>query len=453
MAVILAGGEGERLSILSQERAKPAVPFGGKYRIIDFTLSNCTNSGINDVVVLTQYNPRSLNDHIGLGRPWDLDRNNGGVKLLQPYIARGKLAEWYRGTADAVLRNMNVVEHSNGDTVIILAGDHIYKMDYQPFVAAHRRHRADVTIAVRRVPLAEASRMGILAMDDHDRVTEWQEKPKQPKSDLASMGVYVFSKKSLRRWLSEDLVDFGANVVPAMLEAGARVYGYRYNGYWQDVGTIQSFWEANMALLDDNPELDLYDKDWIVHTRSEERAPAKVGPTAQVHRSLISHGCMIAGTVVNSVLSPGVRVEVGAVVRESIVMFDSVIRSGAVVDRAILDKEVVVGQGAIVGDGPIADRPNRHEPGRLNPGIPVVGKHAIVPRGARIGRNVKIAADARASDYAGRVVRSGESIELGGGRSAARARASMAPAVAEVPLERAVRAIGAGGGRKAATSD
>ncbi len=443
MAVILAGGEGERLSILSQERAKPAVPFGGKYRIIDFTLSNCINSGINDVVVLTQYNPRSLNDHIGLGRPWDLDRNTGGVKLLQPYIARGRVAEWYRGTADAVLRNLNVVEHAAGDTVLVLAGDHIYKMDYQPFVSAHRRHRADVTIAVRRVPLAEASRMGILALDDHDRVTEWQEKPKQPKSDLASMGVYVFSKKTLRRWLSEDRVDFGANVVPAMLEAGARVYGYRYNGYWQDVGTIQSFWEANMALLDDDPELDLYDKDWIVHTRSEERAPAKVGPTAQVHRSLISHGCVIAGTVVNSVLSPGVRVDVGAVVRDSIVMFDSVIRSGAVVDRAILDKEVVIGQGAIVGDGPFDDRPNRNEPGRLNTGITVVGKHAIVPRGVRIGRNVKVAADVRTSDFASRVVRSGESVEVGSGRRAGRA----ARPTALPPIEDAGKAISAGGAR------
>ena len=278
MAIILAGGEGERLSILSQERAKPAVPFGGKYRIIDFTLSNCVNSDIHDVVVLTQYNPRSLNDHIGLGRPWDLDRNQGGVKLLQPYIARGKVAEWYRGTADAVLRNMNVIEHDPSDTVVVLAGDHIYKMDYQPFIAAHRRRRADVTIAVRRVPLAEASRMGILALDENDRVIEWQEKPKQPKSDLASMGVYVFSKKTLRRWLSEDRVDFGRHVIPAMLEADARVFGYRYNGYWQDVGTIQSFWEANMALLEDDPELDLYDKDWVIHTRSEERAPAKVGP-------------------------------------------------------------------------------------------------------------------------------------------------------------------------------
>jgi glucose-1-phosphate adenylyltransferase len=444
MAVILAGGEGERLSILSQERAKPAVPFGGKYRIIDFTLSNCTNSGINDVVVLTQYNPRSLNDHIGLGRPWDLDRNTGGVKLLQPYISRGRLAEWYRGTADAVLRNLNVVEHSIGDTVLVLAGDHIYKMDYQPFVAAHRRHRADVTIAVRRVPLAEASRMGILALDEQNRVTEWQEKPKQPKSDLASMGVYVFSKKSLRRWLSEDRADFGANVVPAMLEAGARVYGYRYNGYWQDVGTIQSFWEANMALLEDDPELDLTDKEWVIHTRSEERAPAKVGPTAQVHRSLISHGCQIAGTVVNSVLSPGVRVDVGAVVRDSIVMFDSVIRSGAVVDRAILDKEVVIGPGAIVGDGPYDDRPNKQEPGRLNTGITVIGKHAIVPRGVRIGRNVKVAADVRTSDFAGRVVRSGESVEPGSGRrSAARKIAAAIPALDGTTG----RAISAGGGR------
>ncbi|HEX7948789.1 MAG TPA: glucose-1-phosphate adenylyltransferase [Candidatus Limnocylindrales bacterium] len=453
MAVILAGGEGERLSILSQERAKPAVPFGGKYRIIDFTLSNCVNSGIDDVVVLTQYNPRSLNDHIGLGRPWDLDRNSGGVKLLQPYISRGRVAEWYRGTADAVLRNMRVLENNSADTVLVLAGDHIYKMDYQPFVTAHRRHRADVTIAVRRVPLAEASRMGILAMDENDRVTEWQEKPRQPKSDLASMGVYVFNKKTLQRWLTEDLVDFGANVVPAMLDAGARVFGYRYNGYWQDVGTIQSFWEANMALLDDDPALDLYDKDWIIHTRSEERAPAKVGPTAQVHRSLISHGCVIAGTVVNSVLSPGVRVGVGAVVRDSIVMFDSVIRSGAVVDRAILDKEVVIGPGAIVGDGPIDDRPNRSEPGRLNTGITVVGKHAIVPRGTRIGRNVRIAADARSADYAGRIVRSGESVEVGLRRSPARARGRAGqPAAVAASVGQSARAAG-DGGRKANARD
>src|SRR5215467_15825211 len=227
MALILAGGEGERLSILSSVRAKPAVPFGGKYRIIDFTLSNCVNSDIDNVVVLTQYNPRSLNDHIGLGRPWDLDRNKGGVKLLQPYIARGRVAEWYRGTADAVLRNMNVLEHNEADTVLVLAGDHIYKMDYQPFVQAHRRKRADVTIAVKRVPIGEAHRFGILALGEDDDVVDWQEKPKQPKSDLASLGIYVFSKRALLAWLSDDRPDFGANVIPAMLDGGARVFGYR----------------------------------------------------------------------------------------------------------------------------------------------------------------------------------------------------------------------------------
>jgi glucose-1-phosphate adenylyltransferase len=422
--VILAGGQGERLSILSAIRAKPAVPFGGKYRIIDFTLSNCVNSEINDVLVLTQYNPRSLNDHIGLGRPWDLDRARGGVKLLQPYVSSGGVAEWYRGTADAVLQNLNVVEHNSADTVLVLAGDHVYKMDYGPFVAAHRRHRADVTIAVRRVPLIDATRMGILAIDEAHRVTDWQEKPAHPRSDLASMGVYVFSKRALARWLDESRTDFGTDVIPAMLDGGARVYGYPFEGYWQDVGTIQSYWEANMALLADEPELDLYDREWLIHTRSEERASAKVGPTAQVHRSLVSHGCVIGGTVVNSVLSPGVRVEVGAVVRDSIVMFDSVIRAGAVVDRAILDKEVVVGQGAIVGEGPDLDTPNRDEPGRLNTGITVVGKQSVIPRGTRIGRNVRIAGGVRVADFPGRVIRTGTSVgrdpERGGERAAAR---------------------------------
>ncbi len=442
MAVILAGGEGERLSILSSVRAKPAVPFAGKYRIIDFTLSNCVNSEVDNVIVLTQYNPRSLNDHIGLGRPWDLDRNRGGIRLLQPYIARGRVAEWYRGTADAVLQNLNVIEQDSGDTVLVLAGDHIYKMDYQPFIAAHRRKRADVTIAVRRVPLAEASRMGILALDDTDRIVDWQEKPKQPKSDLASMGVYVFSKRALRRWLGGDRHDFGRHVIPAMLDAGARVYGYQFDGYWQDVGTVQSYWEANMALVGDDPELDLYDKEWLIHTRSEERAPARIGPTAQVHRSLVSHGCVIDGTVVNSVLSPGVRVDVGAVVRDSIVMFDGVIRSGAVVDRAILDKEVVVGPGAIVGDGDDFDTPNRHEPGRLNTGITVVGKRAIIPRGTRIGRNCRVGGDVRTSDFHGRVIRSGQSVD--GPRVDARTGEAAAVTAVEPEL-RAVGSASAGG--------
>jgi len=306
---------------------------------------------------------------------------------------------------------MTEVEHQPDDTVLILAGDHIYKMDYQPFVAFHRRHRADVTIAVRRVPIADASRMGILAMEDSGRIIEWQEKPRQPKSDLASMGVYVFSKRALKRWLNESRVDFGANIIPAMIDGGARVFGYRFDGYWQDVGTIQSFWEANMALLDDEPDLDLNDRDWLIHTRSEERAPARIGPTAQVHRSLISHGCVINGTVVNSVLSPGVRVDVGAVVRDSIVMFDSVIRTGAVIDRAILDKQVLVGPGAIIGEGPDLDTPNQQEPTRLTTGITVVGKRAIIPRGTRLGRNVRVDADVRAADFMGRTIRSGATVE------------------------------------------
>jgi glucose-1-phosphate adenylyltransferase len=432
LAVILAGGEGERLSILSSMRAKPAVPFGGKYRIIDFTLSNCVNSDVDDVVVLTQYNPRSLNDHIGVGRPWDLDRNTGGVRMLQPYIARGRVAEWYRGTADAVLQNLNVINQAPGDAVLVLAGDHIYKMDYQPFVAAHRRHRADVTIAVRRVPLADASRMGILAMDESGRIVEWFEKPGQPKSDLASMGVYVFSKRALHQWLSDTRADFGHNVIPAMIEGGARVFGYRFDGYWQDVGTIQSYWEANLALLADAPELDLYDREWVIHTKSEERAPAKIGATAQVHRSLISHGCVVNGSVVNSVLSPGVVVDVGAVVRDSIILFDSIIRPGAVVDRSILDKEVTVGPGAIVGEGTDYDEANRREPGRLNTGISVVGKRASVPRGVRIGRNVLIGEGVRATDFQSRVVRSGSTVE----RSRDRAARTPARAVAQGGVER-----------------
>jgi glucose-1-phosphate adenylyltransferase len=410
LAIVLAGGEGERLSILSGVRAKPAVPFAGKYRIIDFTLSNCVNSDINDIVVLTQYNPRSLNDHIGAGRPWDLDRTTGGIRMMQPYIARNRVAEWYRGTADAVLQNIQTIRESAADPVLVLAGDHIYKMDYGPFIAQHKRKRADVTIAVKQVPLGEAHRFGILALDDNDQVVEWQEKPKQPKSDLASLGIYVFSRRALLTWLSEDRPDFGANVIPAMLEGGARVFGHRFDGYWQDVGTVDSYWRAQMELVDDHPQLDLYDRSWVIHTRSEERAPARVGPTASVHRSLISHGCIIAGTVEHSILSPGVRVDPGAIVRDSVIMFDCHIRAGAVVDRSILDKYVSVGPNAVVGMGDDFTTPNKAEPTRLNTGITLVGKRAAIPAGARIGRNVRIGEDVRASDFASRTVRSGGSV-------------------------------------------
>jgi len=411
MAVVLAGGEGERLSILSSVRAKPAVPFGGKYRIIDFALSNCVNSSIYNVVVLTQYNPRSLIDHIGLGRPWDLDRNQGGIRILQPYLARGRPTEWYRGTADAVLQNLETIRQAPGDLVLVLAGDHIYKMDYAPFVQAHRRHRADVTVAVRRVPLGDAHRFGILALGEGDAVVDWEEKPVKPKSDLASMGIYVFTKKALLRWLRDDLTDFGRDVIPAMLGGGARVFGYRFDGYWQDVGTIESYWQANMDLLVDRPQLDLYDRDWVIHTRSEERPPAHIGPTANIHNSMVSHGCFVAGTVERSLLSPGVRVDIGAVVRDSIVLFDTVIRAGAIVDRSIIDKQASIGPNVHIGEGDDLTTPNRQEPTRLNTGITVIGKRAIIPRGVRIGRNCRVAEGVRASDFPTRVVRSGGSVD------------------------------------------
>jgi glucose-1-phosphate adenylyltransferase len=448
LAIVLAGGEGERLSILSGVRAKPAVPFAGKYRIIDFTLSNCVNSDIDNVVVLTQYNPRSLNDHIGAGRPWDLDRSTGGIRIMQPYIARNRAAEWYRGTADAVLQNISAIRQSPADTIVILAGDHIYKMDYQPFVQHHRRKRADVTIAVKRVPIGDAHRFGILALDDTDAVVDWQEKPRQPKSDLASLGIYVFSKKALLEWMSEDRIDFGSNVIPAMIEGKARVYGYRFEDYWQDVGTIESYWRANMELLDDHPALDLYDRDWVIHTRSEERAPARIGPTANVHRSLISHGCQVAGTVERSVLSPGVRVDPGAIVRDSVIMFDTVIRAGAVVDRSIIDKEVSIGPNAVVGTGSDFTTPNRQEPTRLNTGITVIGKRATVPAGARIGRNVRIAENVRPSDFSSKTVRSGGSVERRAVKASARSRLSTGKAVDDV-IEAAIASATAGqGGRR-----
>jgi glucose-1-phosphate adenylyltransferase len=411
LAVILAGGEGERLSLLSGVRAKPAVPFAGKFRIIDFTLSNCVNSGLTNVIVLTQYAPLSLNDHIGAGRPWDLDRNSGGIRVFQPFVARGRPREWYRGTADAVAANRDAIRQSGADIVLVLAGDHIYKMDYGPFIQQHRRKHADVTIAVKPVPIEEAHRFGVLTLDDSDAVTEWQEKPRHPRSDLASLGIYVFSRKALDKWLGDDRDDFGKNIIPAMLEAGARVYGYRFEGYWQDVGTVHSYWQAQMELLDDHPPLDLYDRDWVVHTRSEERAPARIGSTANVHRSLISHGCIISGTVEHSVLSPGVRVDPGAIVRDSVIMFDTHIRAGAVVDRAIIDKEVNVGPNAIIGTGDDFDTPNAVEPERLNTGITIIGKRAVIPASARIGRNVRIAGDVRPADFRSRRVKSGGSVE------------------------------------------
>jgi glucose-1-phosphate adenylyltransferase len=409
LTLILAGGEGERLSILSQVRAKPGVPFGGKYRIIDFTLSNVVNSGLTDVGILTQYAPRSLIDHIGVGRPWDLDRSHGGVTLLQPFLGRGRARDWYRGTADAVLQNLDFIADRDPELVLVLAGDHVYKMDYRPFVALHRAREADLTVAVRTVPLADANRFGILELGESGRVTRFVEKPARPTSNLVSMGVYAFSWPLLREVLSAERLDFGRDVLPAMVTSGRVVHGYEYRGYWQDIGTVDAYWQASMDLLADHPPIDLYETGWLIYTKSEERAPARIGSQAAVSRSMISHGCVVEGTVDHSILSPGVRVGPGAVVRDSIVMFDSEIGEGAVIDRAILDKECVVGAHARVGEGRVL-RPNRSEPERLFSGLTLVGKKARVPARARIGRNCRIDPYVIESDFPRRRVASGDTV-------------------------------------------
>ena len=410
LTLILAGGEGERLSILSQVRAKPGVPFGGKYRIIDFALSNAVNSGLTDVAVLTQYAPRSLIDHIGVGRPWDLDRSRGGVTLLQPYLGRGRSRDWYRGTADAVLQNLEFIADRDPELVVILAGDHVYKMDYRPFIERHRATMADITCAVRTVPIEDAHRFGILETDADGWITAFTEKPAKPTSNLVSMGVYVFAWPYLRTVLSPERVDFGRDVIPAMVAAGRRVGSYHYGGYWQDVGTVESYWQTSLDLLSNQPGIDLYDRGWLMYTKSEERAPALIGPEAKVSRSMVSHGCVIHGTVEHSILSPGVRVEAGAVVRNSIVMFDTAIGAGSIVDRAILDKDCFVGARSRVGDGDDL-RPNRQEPERLFAGITLVGKGARIPAGMVIGRNCRIDPGVDEADFGRRkAVRSGDTV-------------------------------------------
>ncbi len=420
LAIILAGGQGERLSLLSQKRAKPAVPFAGKYRIIDFALSNCVNSGIVDVAVLTQYRPHSLHDHIGIGKPWDLDRQKGGVHLLQPYTGRQE-SEWYQGTADAVYQNLDFIMEANYDYVLVLAGDHIYRMDYGPMLAFHQQHNADVTLGAVVIPLEEGHRFGILETDAEGRVVSFAEKPKKPLGTLGSMGIYVFSRDTLIRVLLEDARpaqkgdapsqhDFGKNIIPGMITRGERAYAYPFTGYWQDVGTVQAYWQTHMELLGDRPAFDLYDPSWVIHTRSEERPPAVIRSGAQITSSLISHGCIIKGRVERSVLSPGVVVEEGAVVRESIVLFNCVIGAGSVIDRAILDKEVVVGKHCQVGYGDDMT-PNKLEPTRLNTGITLIGKRTHLADHLTIGRNCKVGADLRPEDFPSDTLVSGETLE------------------------------------------
>lgn len=414
VAMIMAGGEGTRLSVLSQERAKPSVPFAGKFRIIDFTLSNCVNSGIFEVAVLTQYRPHSLNQHIGIGKPWDLDRTRGGVVLLQPYLARTD-TNWYQGTADAVYQNLGFVDDRRADTVLILSGDHIYKMDYTRMIEQHRRSRADVTVAVMDVPLELTHQFGIMTTNDAGEIVEFSEKPKnRDKGTLANMGVYVFNADILQERLSEGddddpRVDFGKHVIPSMIGRD-KVYAYRFDGYWVDVGTINAYWKTNLELLDPSCALDLFEQGWIIRTRSEERPPVKIGPQAQIKRSLVCNGCIVRGIVENSVLSPGVYVSPGAVVRDSVVMNDTWIGPNARLDSVVVDKKVIVGPGVKLGWGDEHDTPNKLQPEKLDSGITVVGKGAHIPGGISIGRNVLINAERDEEDFPGGDIPDGETI-------------------------------------------
>ena len=392
VAMLLAGGQGSRLYALTSHVAKPAVPFGGKYRIIDFPLSNCVNSGIDTVGVLTQYRPLELNSYIGNGQPWDLDRSDGGVHILPPYMREGEQGTWYKGTANAIYQNIGFLDLYDPDYVVILSGDHIYKMDYADMVALHKKTDAACTISVLEVTMEEATRFGIMNVDEDDRIYEFEEKPKQPKSNLASMGIYVFTWSKLRQYLIADEADptssndFGKNIIPNMLNAGEKLMAYRFHGYWKDVGTINSLWDANMDMLAPHSGIDLYDSDWPIYARSPIRPPHVTGPNAKLSHALVTGGCRVDGTVENSVLFHSVTVEEGADVQYSILMPGAVVKAGAQVSYAILAENAVVEQNACVGSAPSGDP---------DWGIAVVasdvtvGEGAVVPPSAMIRENVK----------------------------------------------------------------
>jgi glucose-1-phosphate adenylyltransferase len=398
LAMIMGGGASEQLSVLTEVRSEPAVPFGGKFRLVDFPLSNCVNSEIYNVAILTQYRPRSLNNHIGIGKPWDLDRNDGGVRLLQPYQG-GPYGDWQRGSADAVRRNLDFVMQQDEEHVLILAGDHIYLMDYRPMLRQHVSTNAEMTVAVRRVSPRDTHRYGIISVGADDRVLDFWEKPRRTRETLASMGIYIFRKDVLVDVLEKsDYTEFGYHVLPGMLQEERAIFAYTFPGYWADVGTVQSYWEAHMSLLAETPALDFYEPEWVIHTRSEERAPVKVGADAQVGGNLLSNGCRVDGVVERSVLSPGVYVAEGAVVRDSVILSDTTIEAGAVVDRSIIDKLVTIEAGVQVGAGD-DNTPNKLLPEVINTGLTLVGKGSVVPKEFEIGRNVVIHPYSTAKSY------------------------------------------------------
>lgn len=411
IAMLLAGGQGSRLGVLTAKVAKPAVAFGGKYRIIDFPLSNCINSGIDTVGVLTQYQPLRLNTHIGIGIPWDLDRNIGGVTVLPPY-EKSESSEWYTGTANAIFQNLDYMASYNPDYVLILSGDHIYKMDYEIMLDYHKENNADVTIAAMPVPMNEASRFGIVVTDDGGKITEFQEKPPEPKSNLASMGIYIFSWPVLREALialkDEPGCDFGKHIIPYCHDKGDRLFAYEYNGYWKDVGTLGSYWEANMELIDIVPEFNLYEEFWKIYTNSGILPPQYVSDKAVIERSIIGNGSEIYGEVRNCIIGSGVTVGEGTIVRDSIIMKDAVIGKGCVVDKSIIAENCRIGNNVTLGIG--ADVPNKLKPAVYSFGLVTIGEGSVIPDGVQVGKNTAISGVTVQEDYPNGVLESGETL-------------------------------------------
>ena len=413
IAMLLAGGQGSRLGVLTRKVAKPAVAYGGRYRIIDFPLSNCINSGVDTVGVLTQYQPLRLNQHIGIGIPWDLDKKNGGVTILAPHVKVGDSGEWFNGTANAIYQNIDFIDSNDPEYVVILSGDHIYKMDYSEMLRHHKEKGAAATIAVMEVPMEEASRFGIMNTEEGDKIYEFEEKPAQPKSNLASMGIYIFTWDRLREALIEDNSihpdsDFGKHIIPKMLEEGQPMYAWRFEGYWKDVGTIQSYWESNMDLIRTLPEFDLYEDFWKIYTNSDHQPPLYTAADAKVEETLLSDGCEVYGEVYRSILSPGVIVEKGAVVKDSIIMAGTVIGEGAFIDKCVIDEKCRIGKNVQMGVG--EDAPNELKPAIYNTGITVMGMSSIVPDGVVVGKNCVISGETVAADYPDGKLASGKSV-------------------------------------------
>ncbi len=411
IAMLLAGGQGSRLGVLTSKVAKPAVAFGGKYKIIDFPLSNCINSSVDTVGVLTQYQPLRLNAHIGIGIPWDLDRNIGGVTVLPPY-EKSENTDWYTGTANAIFQNLDYMDSYNPDYVLILSGDHIYKMDYEIMLDYHKANNADVTLAVMPVPIEEASRFGVVVADEENRIKEFQEKPEKPKSNLASMGIYIFSwpvlKEALIKLKDQPSCDFGKHVIPYCHEKGDRIFAYEFNGYWKDVGTLHSYWEANMELIDIVPEFNLYEEYWKIYTKSDVLPPQYISDKARVDRSIVGEGCEIFGTVCNSVVSANVVVEEGAEVYDSIIMQGAVIKKGTKLHKAIVAEGVVIGEDCRVGVGEYAD--SKLSTKIYNCDLAVIGENSVIPDGVTIGKNTAIVGKTDESDYTDGKLESGDYI-------------------------------------------